>query len=103
MQSMKFIQNYNNEHTKFNFGTLIVVILYEFHTSQFAVHTLGWLSLDSLVKHCALNSMHRHFTDCDCIESTTEPNSVLIIHIILGLHLIFVTLLTIKLVLDNVF
>ena len=37
MQSMKFIQNYHNEHTKFNFGMLIVVILYEFHTSHFAV------------------------------------------------------------------
>ena len=34
---MKFIQNYHNEHTKF-FGMLIVtVILYEFHTSHFAV------------------------------------------------------------------
>ena len=37
MQSMKFIQNYHNEHTKFNFGMLIVVILYELHTSHFAV------------------------------------------------------------------
>ena len=37
MRSMKFIQNYHNEHTKFNFGMLIVVILYEFHTSHFAV------------------------------------------------------------------
>ena len=27
----------NNEHTKFNFGMLIVVILYELHTSHFAV------------------------------------------------------------------
>ena len=35
---MKFIQNYHNEHTKFTFGMLIVVILYEFHTSQFAVY-----------------------------------------------------------------
>ena len=50
-QSMKFIQNYHNEHTKiefgmlivvilyeFQFGMLIVVILYEFHTSHFAVY-----------------------------------------------------------------
>ena len=37
MRSMKFIQNYHNEYTKFNFGMLIVVILYEFHTSHFAV------------------------------------------------------------------
>ena len=35
---MKVIQNYHNEHTKFEFGMLIVVILYEFHTSHFAVH-----------------------------------------------------------------
>ena len=35
--SMKFIQNYHNEHTKIEFGMLIVVILYEFHTSHFAV------------------------------------------------------------------
>ena len=38
MRSMKFIQNYHNEHTKFNFGMLIVVILYEFHTLHFAVY-----------------------------------------------------------------
>ena len=38
MRSMKFIQNYHNEHTKFTFGMLIVVILYEFHTSHFAVY-----------------------------------------------------------------
>ena len=37
MRSMKFIQNYHNEHTKIEFGMLIVVILYEFHTSHFAV------------------------------------------------------------------
>ena len=37
MRSMKFIQNYHNEHTKSNFGMLIVVILYELHTSHFAV------------------------------------------------------------------
>ena len=37
MRSMKFIQNYHNEHTKIEFGMLIVVILYEFHTSDFAV------------------------------------------------------------------
>ena len=40
MQSMKFIQNYHNEHTKIEFGMLIVVILYEFHTSHFAVYQL---------------------------------------------------------------
>ena len=34
---MKFIQNYHNEHTKIEFDMLIVVILYEFHTLQFAV------------------------------------------------------------------
>ena len=39
MRSMKVIQNYHNEHTKFNFGMLIVVILYELHTSHFAVYT----------------------------------------------------------------
>ena len=38
MRSMKFIQNYHNEHTKLNFGMLIVVILYEFHTLHFAVY-----------------------------------------------------------------
>ena len=38
MRSMKFIQNYHNEHTKIEFGMLIVVILYEFHTSDFAVY-----------------------------------------------------------------
>ena len=43
MRSMKFIQNYHNEHTKFNFGMLIVVILYELHTSHFAV----WASIIS--------------------------------------------------------
>ena len=37
LRSMKFIQNYHNEHTKIEFGMLIVVILYEFHTSHFAV------------------------------------------------------------------
>ena len=35
---MKFIQNYHNEHAKIEFGMLIVVILYEFHTSHFAVY-----------------------------------------------------------------
>ena len=35
---MKFIQNYHNERTKIEFGMLIVVILYEFHTSYFAVY-----------------------------------------------------------------
>ena len=35
---MKFIQNYHNEHTKIEFGMLIVVILYELHTSHFAVY-----------------------------------------------------------------
>ena len=40
VRSMKFIQNYQNEHTKFNYGMLIVVILYEIHTSHFAVHAL---------------------------------------------------------------
>ena len=40
MRSMKFIQNYHNEHTKIEFGMLIVVILYEFHTSHFAVYRL---------------------------------------------------------------
>ena len=39
MRSMKFIQNYHNDHTKFNFGMLIVVILYEFHTLHFAVYS----------------------------------------------------------------
>ena len=38
MRSMKFIQNYHNEHTKIEFGMLIVVILYEFHTLDFAVY-----------------------------------------------------------------
>ena len=37
MRSMKFIQNYHNEYTKIEFGMLIVVILYDFHTSHFAV------------------------------------------------------------------
>ena len=37
MRSMKFIQNYHNEHTKFKFSMLIVVILYDLHTSHFAV------------------------------------------------------------------
>ena len=41
MRSMKFIQNYHNEHTKFNFGVLIVVILYEFHTLHFSVQLRG--------------------------------------------------------------
>ena len=40
VRSMKFIQNYQNENTKFNYGMLIVVILYEIHTSHFAVHAL---------------------------------------------------------------
>ena len=34
---MKFIQHYHNEHTKIEFGMLIVVILYELHTLHFAV------------------------------------------------------------------
>ena len=38
MRSMKFIQNYHNEHTKIEFGMLTVVILYELHTSHFAVY-----------------------------------------------------------------
>ena len=38
MRSMKFIQNYHNEHTKIKFGMFIVVILYDFHTSHFVVH-----------------------------------------------------------------
>ena len=41
MRSMKFIQNYHNEHTKIGFGMLIVVILYEFHTSHFAVYGMA--------------------------------------------------------------
>ena len=45
MRSMEFIQNYHNEHTKIEFGVLIVVILYEFHTSHFAVHTISYQSL----------------------------------------------------------
>ena len=43
MRSMKVIQNYHNEHTKFNFGMLIVVILYEFHTLHFAVWAWFWI------------------------------------------------------------
>ena len=35
---MKFIQNYHNEHTKFKFSMLIVIILYDLHTSHFAVY-----------------------------------------------------------------
>ena len=42
MQSMKFIQNYHNEHTKIEFGMLIVVILYELHTSHFAVYVANY-------------------------------------------------------------
>ena len=42
MRSMKFIQNYHNEHTKIEFGMLIVVI---FHTLHFAV----WIA-----------AMHKH-------------------------------------------
>ena len=38
---MKLIQNYHNEHTKIEFGMLIVVILYEFHTSHFAVSCIS--------------------------------------------------------------
>ena len=34
---MRSMKNYHNEHTKIEFGMLIVVILYEFHTSHFAV------------------------------------------------------------------
>ena len=41
MRSMKFIQNYYNEHTKIEFGMLIVVILYELHTSHFAMWARG--------------------------------------------------------------
>ena len=45
MRSIKFIQNYHNEHTKFNFGMLIVVILYEFHTSHFAVYVASYIAI----------------------------------------------------------
>ena len=37
-QSMNIIQNYHNSHTKFKFGMTIVVILYDPHTLEFAVH-----------------------------------------------------------------
>ena len=29
--------------------------------------TFGWLSLDSLVKYCALGVMYYHYTKCDCV------------------------------------
>ena len=49
MRSMKFIQNYHNEHTKIEFGMLIVVILYEFHTSHFAVYARFYATPQSIM------------------------------------------------------
>ena len=53
MRSMKFIQNYHNEHTKIEFGMLIVVILYELHTSHFAVYIYCNIHLNIMPKNLA--------------------------------------------------
>ena len=39
---MKFIQNYHNEHTKIEFGMLIVVILYELPYFTFSNVAVGF-------------------------------------------------------------
>ena len=66
-------------------------------------HTLRWLSLDSLVKHRALGVMYCHYTKCDCVVfSPLIQFGSNYIHMILGLHPIFVVFLIAKLVLDSV-
>ena len=50
---MTFIPNYHWNHTKFNFGTIPVVIWYEYHTSVFAVYVLyyivSYMQLDIII------------------------------------------------------
>ena len=59
MRCMKFIQNYHNEHTKIEFGMLIVVILYEFHTSHFAVYICMLIWMPSHSKPVLLSALYR--------------------------------------------
>ena len=39
---MNIVQNYHYSHTKIDFGMILVVILYDIHTSFFAVYSLRY-------------------------------------------------------------
>ena len=54
-------------HHLYNRAVRITCGLWKYGYVSDSLRTLGWLLLDSLVKHRVLNSICCHFTDCDCV------------------------------------